>query len=166
MNKMAKKNSQELFNVFITRTGNIAKQWGLGEPAGRVWATLLFAEKPLSQKEIAEKTGYSLSLVSPSLKILEGLNMVRKKRGDGKEKLYELTASFIETFHLMIRRFLEVEIKPLVEMLNEHIETDKSNKKLVQLSKEYQRLETQLHWFDKLNGLKKMTSEQIKKIVK
>ena len=163
---MVKKDDQELYITFISKTGRIAKQWGLGEPSGRVWATLLFSDKPLSQKEISKQTGYSLSLISPSLKILEGLNMVRKIRGNGKEKLYELTASFIETFHLMIKRFLETEIKPLVEMLNTYTETNKSNEKLIQLTKEYQRLETQLRWFDKLSGLKKITSEQIKKILK
>ena len=163
---MVKKDYQELYITFISKTGRIAKQWGLGEPSGRVWATLLFSDKPLSQKEISKQTGYSLSLISPSLKILEGLNMVRKIRGNGKEKLYELTASFIETFHLMIKRFLETEIKPLVEMLNTYTETNESNEKLIQLTKEYQRLETQLRWFDKLSGFKKITSEQIKKILK
>ncbi len=163
---MVKKDAKKLYDSFVNSTGKIAKQWGLGEPSGRIWATLLFSEKPLSQKQIAEKTNYSLSLVSPSLKILEGLNLVRRIRGSSKEKLYELTASFIETFHLMIKRFLETEIKPLVDMLNEYTETNKSNKKLVQLTKQYQRLETQLRWFDKLGELKKITTEQIKKILK
>jgi len=74
---------------FIDRTGRISKQWGLGEPTGRVWGSLLFVDLPLSQREIAKKTGYSLSLVSPSLKILEKLNMIRSVRGEGREKLYK-----------------------------------------------------------------------------
>jgi len=40
---------------FIDRIGKISKQWGLGEPTGRVWATLLFANPNLSQKDIAKK---------------------------------------------------------------------------------------------------------------
>ena len=40
---------------FIDRIGKLSKQWGLGEPTGRVWATLLFANSTLSQKEIAKK---------------------------------------------------------------------------------------------------------------
>ncbi len=162
---MLKKNSRELYVAFTNGTERIARQWGLGGPSGRVWATLLFSDKPLSQREISEQTGYSLSLVSPSLKILEGLNMVRKIRGDGREKLYELTSSFIETFHLMIKRFLETEIKPLVELLNEYSKTNKANNNLKQLTKEYRQLESQLRWFDKLGGLKKISSEQIEKIL-
>ena len=109
------KNIAEIEKNFIDRTGKISKQWGLGEPAGRVWATLLFADTSLSQRQIAEKTDYSLSLVSPSLKILEKLNMVRSVRGKGKEKLYELAVSFIEAFNGLVKRFLEQDVKPLIE---------------------------------------------------
>jgi len=38
-------------------------------------------------------------LVSPSLKILEKLNMIRAIRGKGREKLYELAMSFIYSSH-------------------------------------------------------------------
>ncbi|MCK5333594.1 MAG: hypothetical protein KAJ24_03710, partial [Candidatus Aenigmarchaeota archaeon] len=91
----------EIEKEFIDRTGKISKQWSLGEPAGRVWAALLFAEASLSQKDIAMKTGYSLSLVSPSLKILESLNLIRSGRGESREKLYELEVSFIEAFNIL-----------------------------------------------------------------
>ena len=162
---MAKKDTQKLYNSFVNSTGKIAKQWGLGEPSGRVWATLLFSENPLSQKQIAEKTGYSLSLVSPSLKILEGINMVRQKRGKGKEKVYELTASFVESFHLMITRFVKREFKPLIELLEDHVKIDKSNKQLIQLTKEYKQLEMHLEWFGKIASLKKITKENVKNLI-
>ena len=72
---------------FIDRMGRISKRWGIGEPAGRVWGALLFADASLSQRDIALKTGYSLSLVSPSLTILEKYDMIRSVRGKSKEKL-------------------------------------------------------------------------------
>ncbi len=152
---------------FIDRTGKISKQWGLGEPAGRVWATLLFADTPLSQREIAEKTNYSLSLVSPSLKILEKLNMVRSIRGKGKEKLYELAVSFIEAFNELIKRFLEQDVKPLIETLEEVKELGNTSRmnKLKRLIQEYKRLEMYLTLFTKIMLMKKATAEKVRKII-
>ena len=149
---------------FIDKIGKISKQWGLGEPAGRVWATLLFADSPLSQREIAEKTDYSLSLVSPSLKILEKLNMVRSIRGKSKEKLYELAVSFIEAFNELVKRFLEQDIKPLIETLKEVKEVDNTNK-MKRLIQEYKRLEMYLTLFTKLMLMKKVTVEKVRKIL-
>jgi DNA-binding transcriptional regulator GbsR (MarR family) len=166
VNIMAKDLSQIEKN-FIDKTGKISKQWGLGEPAGRVWATLLFADTPLSQRQIAEKTGYSLSLVSPSLKILEKLNMIRSIRGESKEKLYELTVSFIEAFNGLIKRFLEQDVKPLIEQLEEVKEIHDPNKKnkLRRLIQEYKRLEMYLSLFTKLMLMKKATVEKVSKLI-
>lgn len=153
---------------FIDRTGKISKQWGLGEPAGRVWATLLFADLPISQREIAEKTSYSLSLVSPSLKILEKLDMIRAIRGKGKEKLYEAAVSFIEAFNELIKRFLEQEVKPLIgqlENINEVHDINKK-KKLAKLVKEYKSLEMYLGLFTKLMFMKKATFEKVSKLMR
>ncbi|RLG14896.1 MAG: hypothetical protein DRN66_00840 [Candidatus Nanohalarchaeota archaeon] len=149
---------------FIDRTGKISKQWSLGEPAGRVWAALLFAEYPLSQKDIATKTEYSLSLVSPSLKILESLNLIRSIRGEGREKLYKLELSFIEAFNILIKRQLEHDINPLIEHLD-RIEEKNKNPKLLKLTAEYKQLKLYLDWFGKMISMKKVTGEKIKKLL-
>ena len=149
---------------FIDRTGKISKQWGLGEPAGRVWASLLFTDSPLSQKEIAKKTGYSLSLVSPSLKILEKLNMIRSIRGEGRTKLYELAMSFIEAFNVIIKRFLENDVQPLIKQL-ENIKDISKNSRLSKLTAEYKQLDKYLNWFEKMIFMKKITGEKIKKLL-
>ncbi len=149
---------------FIDRTGKISKQWGLGEPAGRVWAALLFTESSLSQKDIATKTGYTLSLVSPSLKILESLNLIRSIRGEGREKLYELELSFIEAFNIVIKRQLEHDINPLIQHLD-RIEEKNKNPKLLRLTAEYKQIEMYLGWFGKMISMKKVTGEKIKKLL-
>ncbi len=161
------KNITILEKNFIDRIGKISKQWGLGEPTGRVWATLLFADTPLSQKQIAEKTNYSLSLVSPCLKILEKLNMVRPVRGKGKEKLYELAVSFIEAFNELIKNFLEKDIKPLIKTLEEVKELNTSTKmeKIKKLIQEYKRLEMYLGLFTKLMLMKKATVVKVRKMI-
>ena len=161
------KNLIKIEKKFIDKIGKISKQWGLGEPAGRVWATLLFADTPLSQRQIAEKTGYTLSLVSPCLKILEKLNMVRSIRGKGKEKLYELAVSFIEAFNGLVKRFLEQDVKPLIEQLEDISKIKDINKKnkLAKLVKGYKSLEMYLGLFSKLMFMKKATAEKVRKII-
>ena len=149
---------------FIDRTGKISKQWSLGEPAGRVWATLLFAEDSLTQKEIAAKTEYSLSLVSPSLKILESLNLIKSIRGSGREKLYELELSFIEAFNMLIKRQLEHDINPLIKHLD-MIEEKNKNPKLLRLTADYKQIEIYLGWFGKMISMKKVTHEKIKNLL-
>ena len=149
---------------FIDRTGKISKQWSLGEPAGRVWAALLFAEGPLSQRGIATKTEYSLSLVSPSLKILESLNLIKSIRGSGREKLYELELSFIEAFNILIKRQLEHDINPLIKHLD-MIEEKNKNPKLLRLTADYKQIEMYLGWFGKMISMKKVTHEKIKNLL-
>ena len=152
---------------FIDKTGKISKQWGLGEPAGRVWATLLFTDNSLTQRQIAEKTNYSLSLVSPSLKILENSNMVKSIRGRGKTKLYELSESFIEAFNSLIKRFLEQDVKPLIEQLEDvdGIHDQSKKNKLLRLVKEYKRFEMYLGLFNRLMLMKKTTVDKISKLM-
>ena len=162
------KNIKEIEKEFINRTGKISKQWGLGESAGRVWATLLFADTTLTQTQIAKKTEYTLSLVSPSLKILEKLNIVRSVRGKGKEKLYEPSVSFVEAFTGLVKNFLEQDVKPLISQLDEitDIKNEHRKKRMNQLVKEYKSFETHLTRFHKMMKIKKVTADKIGSLLK
>lgn len=135
---------------FINRMGRIAKKWGMSEPAGRVWGTLLFADRPISQKDIARKTGYTLSLVSPSLKIIENMDMVRSIRFGNKERLYESKTSFMDGFRILIKRFVEKDIKPLIEEL-EKTKGIRKNLNLLKLITEYKKLEYYLAMSEKMH---------------
>jgi DNA-binding transcriptional regulator GbsR (MarR family) len=158
----------EIEEDFVYRTGKIGKQWGLGEPAGKIWATLLFAQKPISQRGISEKTGYSLSLISPTLRILVNLNMVRIVNGKNKEKEYELISTMNDAFSGLMRRFLESDVRPLVAKLDEvhslHAGGNKfENKNIERSLKEYTQLEKSIQLFHKIIVA---DSEKIKKIEK
>lgn len=157
------KNIDVLEKEFIDRVGKMSKQWGLGEPAGRIWAAMLFANEALSQKDIATKTGYSLSLVSPSLKLLEQTNTIRPVK-NGRGNKYELTGSFTETFSGMIYRFMEHDVKPLIDKL-EHADVDEKSKQKVQhLVKEYKDFEGCLSTFIKILNMRKVALSKIKKL--
>ncbi len=164
--KFMKISQEQIEKNFIDKIGKITKQWGLGEPTGRVWSVLLFAGFPVSQRKIAEKTGYSLGLVSPSLKILEKLDMITITRGKGKEKLYGTIGSFVESFNEMMKRFLKKDIKPLIEQLELYEINDVDKKKnLNKLAKEYKSLEMYLNLFSRLMFVKKATVEKISKLI-
>lgn len=145
----AKSKNDAIEHRFIDQTGKVAKVWGLSEPVGRVWGALMFSEDPLTQRQIAAKTGYGLSLVSPSLKMLGSLDMVRVLRGTGKERTYELTASFIETFQTMQQRMLERHIRPIISDL-ENVEGATKKRKIALLVKEYRTVEHSLGKFHNL----------------
>jgi DNA-binding transcriptional regulator GbsR (MarR family) len=160
------KKAKDIEQTFIDRTGKIAKNWGLGEPTGRIIGAMYFSEEPLSQREIAEKTGYTLSLVSPCLKIIEEHNIARKIRGNGKEKIYETTASFIEVFDKMIKRFLQHDILPLIEELDSAKEQNPGKKKIIeQMSRDYKKVERYMSLFEKICYLHNFKDKKMKKIL-
>ncbi len=151
---------------FIDKLGRITKRWGPGEPNGRILGTLFFSETPLTQKQIAEKTGYTLSLVSPGLKYLESNNFVVKKRGEGKEKLYEANISFTEGFKLFIRQFLEKDIKPLIAELENYKPRSKEKEKQIKnLIREYKKVQRFFNLAEKMHCMKKNKINEIKKIL-
>jgi len=82
-------NINDVKKKFIGQIALIGKHWGLGEPAGRVWGLMLFEKNPLSQREISKECNYSLSLVSPSLTILENWGLIGVVEKRGREKLYQ-----------------------------------------------------------------------------
>lgn len=147
--------------------GIIAKRWGFGEPVGRVFMAMLVSEKPLPQKALAKSTGYSLSLVSPTLKILESLKMVRSVRGDGKERLYEPIVSFIESIGIMVTEFLDRDVKPALKKLD-GVNSDELEKRknLLKVATSFRRLEFVLTRFDNLLLMKRATEAKIKRLLK
>lgn len=63
---------------------DIAETRGFDRVLGRVICTLLIEGRPLSQREIAEKTGYSVPTISKTLKVLVSLGSGRKMKKLGK----------------------------------------------------------------------------------
>jgi DNA-binding transcriptional regulator GbsR (MarR family) len=112
---------------FIQRTGQITKQWGLGEPVGKIWGLLLFENRALSQREIAEQINYSLSLVSPNLTLMETLGLVSIVGKNGRETQYGAVPSFIVTFEKIVKNFIDKEVQPLVNLLDSNIASIKDN---------------------------------------
>lgn len=164
---MARMEFAGLEQDLMDQAGIIAKRWGFGEPLGRVFMAMLVSEKPLSQKALAESTGYSLSLVSPTLRILESLKTVRSLRGEGKERLYEPIVSFIEWISIMVKEFLDRDVRPALQKLEEIDSSElEKRKNLMKVAKNFRTLEFVFTKFDSLLLMKRATEAKIKRLLK
>jgi DNA-binding transcriptional regulator GbsR (MarR family) len=156
---------ENIEEIFINRIGNISKKWGFSEPTGRIIGAMLFSEEPLTQKEIADKTGYTLSLVSPNLKILEELEISKKERGIGKEKIYRINVSFIELFNKMIERFLKQDILPFIDELDQAKDKNPEKKKIIEkISKDYKKVEKYMCLFEKIAYMNRLKEKKLDKL--
>ncbi len=84
--------------------------------------------------------------------------------GKGREKLYELALSFVEAFNVIIKRYLEQEVEPLIKNFD-GIKDENKNPKLIKLASEYKQLGMYFGWFEKMIFMKKVTGEKIKRIL-
>ncbi len=116
---MKRQSARKEIKKILKFTGSLTKQWGFGEPVGRVWGFLLLKQKPLRQEEIEKGTQYSRGLVSRSLKKLAKLGLVKITR-KGRYLYYGTTSSLINGFNKMIQAFLQENTK-LVKELNQSI---------------------------------------------
>ncbi len=74
---------EELEGEVVSLWEDIVEARGFERVFGRIICILLLEGKPISQKQISEKTGYSLPSVSKALNTLTSLGSVRKIRGSG-----------------------------------------------------------------------------------
>jgi DNA-binding transcriptional regulator GbsR (MarR family) len=85
---------KKIFNTF----GEVAKSIGFSPIHGNIIAALLVGGSSLSLQDIAKKTGYSVSMISLSLDLLEILGIIRKLKKPTDRKLYiELGSDLLES---------------------------------------------------------------------
>ena len=140
---------------FIRRMSRMTKQWGLGESVGRIWGLLMFENRALTQREIAKQLNCAVSLVSPSLNLMENLEFVSITGKNGREKQYGAVPSFIRAFDQLIRNFINKEVNPLIKLLDSNMDaiTDKDTK---------ERFESMLEEYKKAGESIQMMSRFIK----
>ncbi|MBD3260247.1 MAG: winged helix-turn-helix transcriptional regulator [Candidatus Altiarchaeales archaeon] len=124
----------------------ILVNYGLKPTLTQIYLTVFFSTKPITLKEIADQTGYSLSNVSTHLKLLERLTDIERHTKPGSKTNYFTCNHNIKDG---IRRKIsqqKKDIKNINETIKEAInllEGDDTNKanvyrnKLTRLSKEY-----------------------------
>lgn len=68
--------------------GEVAKTLGYSPIHGKIIAALTANQNDMSLQELAAETGYSISMVSLSLDLLEMMGIIRKYRKQGNRNLY------------------------------------------------------------------------------
>ncbi len=109
--------------------------------AGRLYAFIILSEKPLTQRELENTSGYSRGQVSKTLKFLEHSLLITKSRQPGyREKLYHVgSESFLKTFSERMKTGLDFLRQKLVS-LDDGIAAWKELPKSIQDSSEAQRI--------------------------
>ena len=118
--------SQEILDIekrIFSTFAEVASTIGYSPLHGHIIGVLLVRGKPLSQQELARETGYSTSMISLSLDLLEVLGIIKKIKKSGDRKLYiELGADLLESLKSAILVKLDKSIR---NSLNEFSEGKK-----------------------------------------
>ena len=86
---------------------DISEARGFDRAVGTVICTLIIEDRPLSQKEIARRTGYSVPTVSKTLKTLLPLGSVRKTKEPGSRvTLYHVEMHPLEILSGSVKRWI------------------------------------------------------------
>ncbi len=117
---------EEIKNLFKKMVSYL----GLDECSSTVYTTLYFSEKPLTVKEIVDKSGYSIARVYASLSILMDINLVEKKRDMG-----QIVLSANPNFTILFDNFKKNLMMNYLKPFSELEEKDKTITTLVYYSK-------------------------------
>jgi len=142
---------KRILDTFAEVAGSI----GYSPLHGKIIGVLLVKDRPMSLQEVARATGYSSSMVSLSLDLLDVLGVIKKVKKAGDRKLYiELSGDLLECLKKAFVMKLERSIKG---SLNEFGNLRKSAKSdasasntLDVLEKEIKRLETYINLLSKI----------------
>ncbi len=92
---------------------------GLTSAHGRVFGALLLSKKPLTQKEIASITSYSIPAVSLALEDLAKHGLVRGKKTPGKrEKVYLVTGNLSQMLRNFLKTLKTENVEPFLQLLS------------------------------------------------
>jgi len=99
---------KKIFSTFADVAGSL----GYSPLHGEIIGTLLVANKPLSLQELAKETGYSSSMISLSLDLLEVLGVIKKIKKTADRKLYvQLHGDLLEC----LKRAIIIKVEKSIE---------------------------------------------------
>ncbi len=102
---------------------------GLDELSSKIMGTLFIEPCEISLEELATKTGYSLSAVSTSSKLLESLGAIKRlKKPKSKKVFYFMEKDMFGTFIRMLKQKKDTVVRPSLKKLPEIIAQYKTKK--------------------------------------
>jgi len=147
-------------NRILSTFADVAQAAGYSPLHGKIIGVLLVEGKALSLQDIAKKTGYSHSMVSLSLDLLEFLGVIKRVKKTGDRKLYiRLSGDLLETLKRAFTMKLEKSIGQTLLDFEENRkelgglkgpEKARISKTLDTLEKEVKRLERYINLLSKI----------------
>ncbi len=132
---------------FIDLITNNSRINGLDEVSSIAIGILYVEPKEIALDELAEKTGYSLSAVSTSMKMLENFGLIKRVKKPGSKKVYfYMEKDMVQTTIQLMRTKLEKVIRPSLEKIPKiikHYKTEnskESKEELKNLEKYYKQI--------------------------
>ena len=153
--------ANELQNKILSTFGEVASSIGYSPLHGKIIAVLLVKDEPIPLQDLARETGYSISMISLSLDLLEVLGVIKKVKKVGDRKLYvEFSGDLIEILKNAIVIKVEKSINSTISEFNDARkqlnklsgpEKDKAEKTLETLELQVKRLDIYIKLLSKIN---------------
>jgi DNA-binding transcriptional regulator GbsR (MarR family) len=123
---------QEIVREISEEMGRACDMLGLSGDIGRVWSSLYF-KNSMTQEQIKEEAGCSLSAVSQSLNLLEKVGLIYISGKSGRKNIYSAETSISKVKRNHMENILRFYINPLYDLLSNRVDeiSDKELKKKV-----------------------------------
>ncbi len=118
----------------IRGLAKLVKRLGFSEGYGVIYAHLLLSGKPLTVKELSEKTGYSQSAVAAYLMVLHRAYLVDRMK-QGASYAYVAKLDYIGRYKEKLRELLERDLVPLLQAVERTVNSVEDEKQKSHLEK-------------------------------
>ena len=152
-----RKLEESIYDTFAS----VAASLGYSPLHGKIIAALYVNHNALTLQELAKATGYSASMISLSLELLEVLNIIKKVKKTADRKLYvelqdDLLGALKKAITFRVQKNIKLSLGQFEESrteLNklEGTERDRILRALGMLEKELKRLERYVQLLDKIH---------------
>ncbi len=127
---MSEEELVKIRSEIIDELAKVSEKWGLSGVFGRIHGVLIFSNKPLGLDEISKGSGYSVSSISQSIRLLENIGNVKRTKMPGSRKiLFEAERDLSENIKKYMESTLNYEIIPMIGNIDR---TEAKYKKLLE----------------------------------
>ncbi len=112
----------------IRGLAKLVKRLGFSEGYGVIYAHLLLSDRPLTVKELAQKTGYSQSAVAAYLMVLHRAYLVDRMK-QGASYAYVAKLDYISRYKEKLRELVENDLAPLINAFDKTVNDVKDESK-------------------------------------
>ena len=156
VDKNSPHNNISLENRILDIFSDVAGSIGYSPLHGKIIGILLVKQRSMSLQEIAKETGYSSSMISLSLDLLELLGVIKKVKKVSDRKLYiELSGDLLEclrkAFVMKLERSISGSLAEFEKLKKDSRENKSSRHTLDVLEKEIKRLDKYVSLLSKIS---------------